>query len=190
MDSINEIKRTLRDQLRRDRELRFMPESWVHIVKAREFQESSIIASYYSYGFEPQTRDLNSELLRLGKTVLLPRTLSNNDIEWVVWDGASDSLKKNRKVLEPIGPRFEAEEEIEIVIVPALAIDPLGNRLGQGGGSYDRALSRVKAWKVGLVGAAELTHQLLPIESFDQGVNAAATPSILIRFNQDDRNRP
>jgi len=190
VDSTSEKKRTLREVLRRDRELRFMPESWVHILQAKEFKEASIIASYHSYGFEPQTNDLNAELIRRGKSLLLPRTLSNNDIEWIRWDGRVESLKKRGKILEPVGPKFEEETQIDVVVVPALAIDPRGNRLGQGGGSYDRALARTDAWKVGLVGASELTHQQLPAEEHDQLLNAAATPTLLIRFNQDVLNRP
>ena len=160
-----------------------MPESWIHILSAREFQDSQVIASYHSYGYEPETQDLNGELLRRGKTLLLPRTLSDNDIEWVMWDGKNHSLKKRGKVLEPVGPKFSDENLIEIVIVPALSIDPWGNRMGQGGGSYDRALARTSAWKIGIVGAQELSHTLLPVEEHDQPLNAAATPTLLLRFN-------
>ena len=55
--------------------------------------------------------------------------------------------------------------------------------MGQGGGSYDRALARTLAWKVALVGAHEITNSKLPIETHDQKVDAAATPGLLLRFN-------
>ncbi len=177
-------KRNLRAQLRRDRELAYTPESWLHILQSREIENAKIVATYVSYGTEPQTFDINEALFREGKTVLLPRTLKDKDIEWVIWDGSQSTLRKNGKVPEPTGEIFKKLEEISVVIVPALCIDGVGNRMGQGGGSYDRALARVSAWKVGLVGANEITQQQLPVEIHDQPVDAAATPNLLLRFNR------
>ena len=185
MDSTNSAKRALRAHLRLERELHFAPESWSHILHSREIQASHIIASYISYGVEPQTQDINSTLIRAGKTLLLPRTLEDHDIEWVIWDGSQDSLRKDGRVLEPIGAAFLDLNSIEVVIVPALQIDFEGNRIGQGGGSYDRALSRISGWKVGLIGAAELSDEPLPVENHDQRMDAAATPSFLVRFTPD-----
>ena len=185
MESTSEIKRTLRAQFRRDRELRYMPDSWMHILQTTELRSASTVASYFSYGFEPETHDLNTELIRLGKTVLLPRTLDDNTIEWVAWDGRDSSLKKRAKLMEPTGERVTDLSMINVVILPALAIDPSGNRLGQGGGSYDRALAQLDksdVWRVGLVFAAELTRQSLPVEPHDIRVSAAATPTLLVRF--------
>ena len=182
LDSTNPAKRALRSQLRLERELHFLPESWSHILHSREIQDAHIVASYISYGVEPQTQDINNALIRAGKTLLLPRTLEDHDIEWVVWGGSQEFLQKNGKVSEPIGEAFLDLNAIEVVIVPALQIDPEGNRMGQGGGSYDRALSRISGWKVGLVGAAELAVEPLPVEKHDQRVDAAATPSLLMRF--------
>lgn len=182
LDSTNPAKRALRAQLRLERELHFAPASWSHILHSREIQKAHTVASYISYGFEPQTQDINSALIRAGKILLLPRTLEDRDIEWVIWDGSENSLKKNGRVFEPIGEVFLDLNSIEVVIVPALQIDPEGNRMGQGGGSYDRALSRLSGWRVGLVGASELAVERLPIERHDQRVDAAATPALLLRF--------
>lgn len=175
-------KRELRAQLRKDRELAFAPDSWLHILQAREFLSAKIVASYLSYGFEPQTKDLNETLLNTGKRVLLPRTLKSNEIEWVEWRGEENSLKRNGKVMEPTGEVYTDLHLIDIVIVPALRIDRAGNRIGQGGGSYDRALSRISGWKVGLVGALEISGEPLPVEEHDQRVDAAATPTVLVRI--------
>ena len=178
----------LRKQLRHDRELAFTPQSWLHVLQSREIQEALVVASYISYNFEPQTVDINAALIREGKTLLIPRTLKDRDIEWVPWDGSQDALQKKGRRLEPLGARFSDESLIQVVIVPALHIDVLGNRIGQGGGSYDRALSRSSAWKLGLVGAGELGSKILPIEAHDQKVDAAATPSLLLRFNRGGAN--
>jgi 5-formyltetrahydrofolate cyclo-ligase len=179
-------KRELRSELRRNRELSFMPESWLHLLRSREIESASVVASYISYGFEPQTVDINEALIRAGKRLVIPRTLKDRDIEWVLWDGSQGSLRKRGKVLEPVGEKFNEESAIDVVIVPALHIDHQGNRMGQGGGSYDRALSRISAWKVGLVAAGELGSTPLPVEEHDQKLDAAATPTLLVRFTVGD----
>ena len=182
MDLNAQAKSDLRRRLRRDRELGFAPRSWLHVSLAREIQGALVIASYLSYEFEPQTIDINSELTRMGKTLLIPRTLPDRDIEWVPWDGLPSSLRRNGKILEPVGEKFSDESLIDAVIVPALHIDSEGNRMGQGGGSYDRALSRISAWKLALVNSTEFGNELLPVEPHDQKINAVATPTLLVRF--------
>ena len=71
---------------------------------------------------------------------------------------------------------------IDVIVVPALHIDQSGYRLGQGGGYYDRALAHLLGWKIGLVHAGELSSQDLPREAHDIALDAAATPSIVVRF--------
>jgi 5-formyltetrahydrofolate cyclo-ligase len=67
-------------------------------------------------------------------------------------------------------------------VVPALRIDQSGYRLGQGGGFYDRTLPLLTAWKIGLVYAGELNSEKLPHETHDIALDAAASPSIVVRF--------
>jgi len=69
-----------------------------------------------------------------------------------------------------------------LVVVPALRIDRLGYRLGQGGGFYDRALVAMNAWSIGLIHPDEISSEDLPREEFDISLNAAATPDLLLRF--------
>ena len=179
-DQISIAKSQLREQYRKDRNARFMQDSWLHILSISEFSNKKKIASYISYDFEPNTLDLNKKLIESGVTLYLPRLLKSNDIEWVKWNGESVNLKKSGKVFEPVG---ESEiVDLDVIITPALHIDRSGNRLGQGGGSYDRALAKSKAWKIALVHPGEITSELLPVSEFDQKVNAAATPTLVVRF--------
>jgi 5-formyltetrahydrofolate cyclo-ligase len=68
------------------------------------------------------------------------------------------------------------------VLVPALAVDRHGNRLGRGGGSYDRALARATGLTVAVLYDGELV-DLLPVEPHDVPVNAVVTPrSGLVRL--------
>ena len=179
-DEISQAKTLLRDQYRRQRADSFINDSWLHIITATEIIGKQSIASYVSYGVEPSTEDLNQKLIADGIHIYLPRTLKNNDLEWVLWDGNPKNLKKVGKVFEPIGAAVEPQ--LDVIIVPALHIDQSGNRLGQGGGSYDRALSRSKAFKIALLHHGELTSEILPVQPHDEKVDAAATPEIIVRF--------
>jgi len=178
---IRDTKSQLRNRFRQERLERFIEDSWRHILNVTEIILATNIATYISYDFEPETKDLNQALIDSGKKVFLPRLLPNNDLEWVHWDGNLESLSLNGKVFEPIGPAI-SNIELEVIIVPALHVDRDGNRLGQGGGSYDRALARSNAWKITLLHRGEITNEPLPIEPHDQKLNAAATPEIMVRF--------
>ena len=173
-------KSELRKLYRRQRADRFNTESWLHILSASELKNATNIASYISYEFEPETSDINQRLIKDGKKVFLPRLLENNDIQWVSWNGSSENITKVEKIYEPIGDAVEVE--LDVIILPALHVDRMGNRLGQGGGSYDRALSRSKAFKIALLHYGELTSEILPVQPHDEKVDATATPEIIVRF--------
>ena len=173
-------KSELRKLYRRQRADRFNAESWLHILSATELKNATNVASYISYEFEPETSDINQRLIKDGKKVFLPRLLENNDIQWVSWHGSSENLTNVEKIYEPIGDAVEVE--LDVIILPALHVDRMGNRLGQGGGSFDRALSRSKAFKIALLHYGELTSEILPVQPHDEKVDAAATPEIIVRF--------
>ena len=176
-------KSALRDRARRDRQQKFIPCNFNVILKAPEIVGASTIASYISYDFEPSTAEINEAFLRDGKTVVLPR-INGDHLEWVKWDGNPDNLTTKKKISEPIGSPIEDISTIAAVVVPALRIDQAGYRLGQGGGYYDRALPHLNAWKIGLVYAGELNSEALPHEAHDIPLDAAASPSIVVRFNR------
>jgi 5-formyltetrahydrofolate cyclo-ligase len=127
--------------------------------------------------------EINEAFLRDGKVLVLPR-INGDQLEWVRWDGDSAQLIAKKKILEPAGDPLTDLSQIQAIVVPALKIDQSGFRLGQGGGYYDRALKNLNAWKIGLVYAGELSSEVLPHESHDVPLDAAATPSIVVRFNR------
>jgi 5-formyltetrahydrofolate cyclo-ligase len=60
-------------------------------------------------------------------------------------------LKKGRfGIPEPENPVFAAKDEIDLIVVPGLAFDPSGNRIGRGGGFYDRLLPQYSASRAGI----------------------------------------
>ena len=175
------VKKELRDRLRRERTQKFSPSNFNVILESPEILAASTIASYVSYGVEPSTTTINLAFLKAGKRLLLPR-VNGEALEWIEWDGDETQLKVTKKLSEPIGRPVLDLNGIGAIVVPALCIDREGFRLGQGGGYYDRALSNLPGWKIGLVHATELTREILPRENHDIALDAAATPSIIVRF--------
>ena len=107
--------------------------------------------------------------------------MNDKNLEWVIWNGDESKLKKVGKILEPIGEAISGDE-LDIVIVPTLHANRAGHRLGQGGGSYDRALANISAWRIGLIYSGELTVEPFPVEAHDIKLNAIATPDLIVRF--------
>lgn len=149
------------------------------LIASPEFKVAEVIASYRSYGDEPDTKELNKLIIAEGKELLLPVLKPDHSLTFSCWDGDTASLKLNGKVEEPIGGEFSGV--IDLMILPALAIDAKGNRLGQGGGSYDRALAEFSGFSIAIINEGELL-ETLPTEITDKKVSAALTPTKLIRF--------
>ena len=178
-------KSELRTRYRFERRERYLDHSFSYLATSSEFSKASAIASYISYGDEPNTQELNEALLKSGKDLYLPR-VNGVDLAWVRWSGASDQLapsKLSKQLLEPTGAALTDLSVINLIVVPALRIDRSGYRLGQGGGFYDRALPKLSAWSIGLIHPDEISSVDLPREEFDVPLNAAATPDLILRFN-------
>ena len=161
-----DMKVDLRRRLRAQREARYVEHNLLHLLELPEISRAQIIASYFSYGTEPDTTALNQKIIASGKVLLLPR-INGETIEWVQWDGNIENLQSNGNFQEPIGETFTDLGAIDLVLVPALAIDPDGFRLGQGGGFYDRALPLLSAWKHGVIYNYERMEHDLPREPWD-----------------------
>ena len=105
------------------------------------------MTAYVSVGSEPGTGLLLDALVAAGKRVLLPVVLPDLDLDWAVYDGPGSLAPATRGLYEPTGPRLgrDAIRTADVVLVPGLGVSPAGERLGQGGGCYDRVLPRVPA---------------------------------------------
>jgi 5-formyltetrahydrofolate cyclo-ligase len=183
-------KIALRDQLVTARRRLSLPELReaaeaiaAHLLAAEPVRRAATVAAYVSVGSEPGTGPLLDALLDAGRRVILPVLLPDNDLDWAVHTGPL--LSARRGLLEPPGPRLspDAIATADVVLVPGLAVDGTGMRLGRGGGSYDRALARVPVGTFTCV----LLHQgeqvpRVPAADHDRRVTAAAFPDGLRRF--------
>ncbi len=110
-----------------------------------------VIMLYSALPDEVPTQILIDQLAVQGKTVLLPRVISDTDMELHRYTGKQDLQTGAYGILEPTGELFTNYESIDIAIVPGMAFDDDGHRLGRGKGYYDRFLSRVpNIYKIGL----------------------------------------
>ncbi|MFE9256208.1 5-formyltetrahydrofolate cyclo-ligase [Streptomyces sp. NPDC006879] len=157
-----------------------------------ELAGAGTVAAYVSVGTEPGTRSLLDALRERGTRVLLPLLLPDNDLDWAVYEGAGRLMNVGHpgkmRLLEPsatpLGP--QAVVEADAVLLPGLAVDGRGMRLGRGGGSYDRVLARLE--RAGAHPALVVLlydHEVVarvPQEPHDHPVHAVVTPSGVRRF--------
>ena len=138
----------------------------------------STVAAYVPLPSEPGSTRLLADLDAAGVRVLVPVVLPDRDLDWVVWDAAhpGDPLADVDPARERLG--VAAVAQADAVLVPALAVSRTGVRLGRGGGSYDRALTRVGAGTVvaALLFDGEVVADL-PTDAWDRPVAAAVTPA-------------
>jgi 5-formyltetrahydrofolate cyclo-ligase len=146
------------------------------------------IAAYVSTGTEPGTHDLINTLHADGTRVLLPVLQPDNDLDWACYEGPDSLARASRGLLEPTGDVLgpQAVTAADAVLLPGLAVDRRGVRLGRGGGSYDRVLRRLAAADVHPALAVLLyAHEVVdtvPFEPHDHLVDAAITPEGVSRF--------
>jgi len=150
------------------------------VLELPQVQMAGTIAAYYSLSSEPDTHGLVYALWKRGGYVLLPLLRPDADLDWASYEGP-DSLRPGpRGLAEPAEPPrgTDAVARADLVLVPALAVDRGGVRLGRGGGSYDRALARIAPGipTIALLYDGELLDEV-PADDHDQRVRLVARPS-------------
>lgn len=156
------------------------------VTKTREFQEADTIMLFMNFRDEVETTELAHKVLDLGKRLILPRCASKGvlipaiiedlvrDIEPGMW-GIREPRKEGLREVDPV--------EIDCIFVPGAAFDAQGNRLGYGGGYYDRFFERVKEGtpRIALAFHCQLVDSV-PVENYDKKINSLITEQGIMRF--------
>lgn len=147
---------------------------------------STVLAYVSSFPEEVNTRPILEFILAGGRRLVCPRVdrVERMLTLYEIKDLWKDLGKGVLGILEPTDACARiSPEEIDFVLVPALAFDQRGYRLGRGGGYYDRLLPSLRAdcsrW---VVGFNEQWVQTLPVEQHDQKVDGVLTPDRTERF--------
>lgn len=143
-------------------------------------RRAATVACYVSVGREPGTGLLLDHLLERGHRVVLPVLGPELDLDWAAYAGPASLAPASRGLLEPVGEALGAEAvaTADVVLVPGLAVSAAGDRLGRGGGSYDRALARVPVGTpVAVLLYDDEVDRAVPTEPHDRPVTHAVTPS-------------
>ncbi len=184
-------KTALRDQLTTSRNRRGLAaaaedaHALAEILLAQpEIQRAATVAAYVSIPGEPGTGPFLDAFTALGRRVILP-IVDGPSLDWAAYEGFDSLVPARFGLLEPAGRRLgpDAIGTADAVLVPAMALDRTGMRLGKGGGYYDRALGRVPlgTFVAALVFDEEILDQV-PSEPHDRRVTAAVTPGGAVRF--------
>jgi 5-formyltetrahydrofolate cyclo-ligase len=133
---------------------------------------------------EPDTRPILTAIQGAGKDVFFPRCRDDGGLAMARVDGWSDLLPSRFGILEPPAhATFLDLCELDLVLLPGVAFDRFGRRLGRGGGFYDRGLARAEMLtgprRLG-VGFAFQVVEHVPSEAFDQPVHGILTERGLI----------
>ena len=171
-------KRELRQQIRTQKrrlsaaELAVMSEDICSKVLAlASWQEAGTLLLYYPLPDEVDVRLLIKDAFESGKKVLLP-VVKGDELELHLYEGEASLKEGTFGIMEPTGPLFAPEHygEIEFAIIPGMAFDSAGHRLGRGKGYYDRLLPNLKTAKLtGICFPFQLLEEV-PAEAHDISV--------------------
>ncbi len=125
------------------------------------------------------------DLRARGVTTLYPR-VRGEDLDVVTVDDPTDLVVGHRDLLEPTGPPDDPTT-VDAVLVPGVAFDRRGGRLGQGGGHYDRLLPRIgDAVRIGIAFACQIV-PAVPRLDHDVAVDIVVTERSIQRMGDHDR---
>lgn len=163
------------------------------VVATAEFRSASCVAVYAALPDEMSTEAIWRAAEAEAKRLALPRTRPGGGLEFV-WVETWEDLAPGRYGVPepPDGSALARLSELHVVVVPGVAFDRMGGRLGRGGGYYDRALASLsdeRPFVVGLAGADQIVEEV-PRQDFDERVDAVATERELIRATEREPDEP
>ncbi|HEY2557031.1 MAG TPA: 5-formyltetrahydrofolate cyclo-ligase [Diaminobutyricibacter sp.] len=185
-------KRALRAELRERRRNLTVPEREAatvgitrNLVDLTTDLSAQSIAAYLSTSIEPDTRPFLNWAHRQGLRVLLPITREDGLLDWTTGDGESETeglYGMPEAVGELLGPI--AINDVDLIVIPAAAVDATGMRMGWGRGYFDKTLGSMEKCPpvYAVVFDTELVDEV-PREKHDQPVDGAVTPTRIVQFS-------
>lgn len=156
------------------------------LIESPVFNQSKSIGLYLAIGSEVQTREIINYALDLGKTVLLPRIMSNDLRFYVVdqKDFEKNSFDVNRFGIKEPNIDNRPADFIDLLIIPGIVFDMYGFRIGYGYGYYDKYLTLNKFSKsIGLAYDFQFIKKPIPILPHDRKIDVLITESGFNVFN-------
>ncbi len=142
------------------------------------------IAAYLSTTAEPNTRPFLNWAHRQGIRVLLPVSREDGLLDWTTGDGESET-EGLYGLPEPVGDLLGpiAINDVDLIVIPAAAVDQTGMRMGWGRGYFDKTLGSMEKCPpvYAVLFDAELVDEV-PREKHDQPVDGAVTPTRIVQF--------
>ena len=139
-----------------------------------QYQQADVLMAFYPLPDEIDIRPLLAEAYR-NKTVLLP-VITDGKIHLHPYRGEEQMKEGLFHILEPVTEEFTDYDRIDVILVPGVAFDGEGHRLGRGKGFYDRFLPLVpKAYKVGVGYNCQLL-DAIPVEPHDVPLDRIVVP--------------
>lgn len=155
-----------------------------NLINSREYKNAKTIFVYVSYNDEVYTHDIIVKAIKDGKKVCVPKVISKQQGMCAIEIKALEDLKPGAYgILEPDSTSEKIDEsEIDLILLPGLAFDESGGRLGYGGGFYDRFLrkTRFDVQKIGLAYELQIVENVV-IEDFDEKVEKIITNAKIIK---------
>lgn len=147
-------------------------------------KEATTVLLYCSLPDEVYTMDIIHKLHNDGKRIILPRVISECDMELREYTGDNDLEKGSYDIMEPCGKLFADYANIDVAVIPGMAFDGKGNRLGRGKGYYDRCLARIRQaekesscrhiYKIGICFSFQMVEEV-PADEHDIPMDAVIT---------------
>lgn len=181
-DEASRDKTVLRASIRTGRQARTAQQRAIAGERIREFVLKTLaelrptaVACFTSTETEPPTDALITALQRQGIVTLTPR-VNSAELDWVITTAASEFRVGAFAIPEVLDGQIVPLTQAQVILVPALAVDTNGIRLGQGGGFYDRAIGRLTTppMLIAIVFSDE-DEQAVPVEPHDVAVDAVVS---------------
>ncbi len=149
-----------------------------NLRKVDFFRTAKTIGAYYSIGSEVRTQDIMQEILNAGKELALPKVIKN-DLVFKKISSFPELEQGTYSIMEP-KDKCEIVKNLDVVIVPAIALTKDGFRLGYGFGYYDRYLHGKKSKTIALSYAKQVIKSF-PHDNNDVKINVIVTEDKVIR---------